>query len=173
VLSASSGVGTAAIQIIKNVVGATCIAATGTAAKARATRELGADHVINYSREELAIRVMQITHGRGVDLVVDSVGSRFFEAAFGCLAIGGRYGVCGVTSGYTANLHLGRLFAREQRLFGVFMGPPEDMRRIVAAASRSAIRGVIHAAFPLEEARHAHELMERNEHFGKIVLTVP
>ena len=70
VLSASSGVGTAAVQVIKNVVGAQCIAATSTAAKARAARELGADHVINYSREELASRVMQITHGRGVDLVV-------------------------------------------------------------------------------------------------------
>ncbi len=173
VLSASSGVGTAAVQVIKNVVGAQCIAATSTAAKARATRELGADHVVNYSREELASRVMQITHGRGVDLVVDSVGSQFFEAAFGCLATGGRYGVCGVTSGYTATLQLGQLFTREQRLLGVFMGPPEDMRRIVAAASRGTIRSVIHATFPLAEARQAHELMERNEHFGKIVLTVP
>ena len=173
VLSASSGVGTAAVQLIKNVVGAKCIATTSTAAKAQAVRKLGVDHIINYSREDMAARVMELTRGRGVDLVVDSVGGDVFEAAFGCLGKGGRYGVCGVTSGYMANLHLGQLFSREQRLFGVYMGPPQDMRQIIRAASHSTIRSVIHSTFPLEQARQAHELMESGQHIGKIVLTVP
>ena len=173
VLSASSGIGTAAVQLIKNVVGATCIATTSTGAKAQAVMELGADHVINYNREDVARRVMQLTRGRGVDLVVDSVGSQFFEAAYSCLATGGRYGVCGVTTGYAANIQLGQLFSKEQHLFGVYMGSLRDMRRILDAASRGTIRSVISATFPLENARDAHELMESNKHIGKIVLTVP
>ena len=75
VLSSSSGVGTAAIQLIKGVVGATCIAATSTGEKVRKSKELGADYAINYKVENLAQRTKELTGGRGVDLVVDSTGA--------------------------------------------------------------------------------------------------
>ncbi len=172
VLSASSGVGTAAIQIIKNVVGATCIAATSTGAKARAARDLGADFAVNYEAEDLRSRLNEITHRRGVDLVVDPTGARFFEAAYSALARHGRYGVCGVTSGYEAQLHMGQLFSKELKLFGVFMGTTDTLREIVRAAGRGRVRSVIHRTYPLAEAREAHEEMDRSEHFGKFVLTV-
>ncbi len=172
VLSASSGVGTAAIQIIKKVVGASCIAATSTGAKARAARELGADFAINYEAEDLGSRLSEITRKRGVDLVVDPTGARFFGAAYGSLTRGGRYGVCGVTSGFDTQIHLGQLFSKELKVFGVFMGPTDTLRDIVRAAGRGLIRGVIHRAYPLEEAQAAHEELARSEHFGKIVLTV-
>lgn len=172
VLSASSGVGTAAVQLIKQVVGATCIAATSTGAKARAARELGADFAINYEAEDLASRVKEITRGRGVDLVVDPTGARFFEAAYASLARGGRYGICGVTSGFEANLHLGQLFSKELHLFGVFMGSTQTLGEVVRAAGRGQVRSVVHRALPLKDARLAHEEMERSEHFGKFILNV-
>ncbi len=172
VLSASSGVGTAAIQVVKGVVGATCIATTSTGEKSKAARELGADHVINYALEDVAQRVKEITQGRGVDLVVDCVGAKAFEAAYASLARGGRYGVCGVTTGHQATLHLGFLFSKQLRVFGMYMGSFEEMRQIVEAASKGTIRSVIAGSYPLEEARQAHEAMERSEHFGKLVLTV-
>ncbi len=172
VISASSGVGTAAIQVIKKVVGAKCIAATSTGAKVRAARELGADFTINYETEDLGSRLSEITRKRGVDLVVDPTGARFFGSAYGSLARGGRYGVCGVTSGYDSHFHMGQLFSRELKLFGVFMGPTHTLRDIVRAASRGLIHSVIHRVYPLGEARAAHEELERSEHFGKIVLSV-
>ena len=107
VLSASSGVGAAAIQIIKGVVGGACIAATSTGEKIQKAYELGADYAINYRTEDLAQRVKDLTAGRGVDLVVDSTGALLFEAAYSSLARGGRYGTCGVTSGYQSQIHLG------------------------------------------------------------------
>ena len=173
VLSASSGVGTAAIQVAKNVVGARVIATTSTPEKAAKARELGADEVIVYTEEEFsAERLQGLTGGRGVDLVVDHVGADFWEAAYAGLAPGGRYGVCGITTGYQANLHLGQLFARQLTVFGVFMAPKEELRHVLDAARRGLVRGVISATFPLAEAAAAHRAMEERSAFGKIVLTV-
>ena len=148
VLSSSSGVGTAAIQLIKGVVGASCIAVTSTGEKIRRSREIGADYAINYRTEDIAQRVKDLTKGRGVDLVVDSTGAAFFEAAYASLARGGRYGVCGVTAGYQAPLHLGQLFSKQLKLFGAFMGTNDELRQIVRAAGGRQDRhgGPSHAA---------------------------
>ena len=173
VLSASAGVGTAAIQVAKKVIGATVITTTSTDEKAARAVELGADHVINYSTEDIAERVKAITGGRGVDVVLDHVGAEFWPAATRSLAVGGRYGICGVTTGYRAELQMGMLFTRYQTVFGVFMGRKEDMRQIVDMAGRGVIRGIIHQTFPLEDAARAHEVMESRDFFGKLVLEVP
>ena len=95
VLSASGGVGTAAIQVAKNVVGARVIATTSTVDKAVVADQIGADEVINYTHEDIAERVKELTGGEGVDVVVDHVGAEFFQAAYNSLKPGGRYGNCG------------------------------------------------------------------------------
>ena len=172
ILSASAGVGAAGIQVAKHVAGATVIATTSTDEKAARARDLGADHVINYTSEDIAERVREITGGRGVNVVLDHVGADFWPAATRSLAVGGRYGICGVTTGYRAELQMGMMFTRYLTVFGVFMGRREDMRQIIHAAERGAIRGVVHRTFPLKEAAKAHEVMESRDFFGKLVLTV-
>ncbi len=172
VLSASAGVGTAGIQVAKRVVGATVITTTSTDEKAELAREIGADHVINYSSEDIAERVKEITGGRGVDVVLDHVGADFWPAATRSLAVGGRYGICGVTTGYRAELQMGAMFTRYQTVFGVFMGRKEDMRQIVEFAGRGLIRGIVHQTFPLQDAAKAHEVMESRNFFGKLILTM-
>ena len=173
ILSASSGVGTAAIQVAKNVVGARVIATTSSDEKARKARELGADEVIDYTSEKVDERVEELTDGRGVDVVVDHVGAEFWPAASASLAPGGRYGICGVTSGYKAELQMGLMFLKNLTVMGVFMGRNSDLRQIVDLAGRGRIRGIIHETFPLEDAARAHETMEGRSFFGKLVLTVP
>ena len=172
ILSASAGVGTAGIQVAKNVIGATVITTTSTDEKAAQAAELGADHVINYTTEDIADRIREITGRRGVDVVLDHVGAEFWPAATRSLAVGGRYGICGVTTGYRAELQMGAMFTRYQTVFGVFMGRREDMRQIVHHAGRGDIRGIIHQTFPLQEAAKAHEAMESLNFFGKLVLTM-
>jgi NADPH:quinone reductase-like Zn-dependent oxidoreductase len=173
ILSASSGVGTAAIQVAKNVVGARVIATTSTDEKARLARELGADEVINYTKEDVERRVKELTDNRGANVVLDHVGADFWPAASRALAPGGRYGICGVTTGYKVDLQMGMLFLRNQTVFGVFMGRKEDLRQIVELVARGTIRGVIHDTYPLADAARAHEVMESRGFFGKLVLTVP
>ena len=170
VLSASAGVGTAAIQVAKNVVGARVIATTSTVEKAEKAKELGADEVINYKEQDIAEGVKELTGGAGVDVLVDHVGAEFFASAFNSLRPGGRYTICGATTGLRAELHLGLLFTRQIEIYGTFMGSKEDMRQIVEMLNRGVIEPAIHQVFSLSDAAAAHEAMEETNFFGKLLL---
>ena len=171
VLSASAGVGTAAIQTAKDVIGARVIATTSTPEKAAKAKELGADEVINYNEEDIRQRVRELTSGAGVDCVVDHVGGDFFAPAFASLRPGGRYGICGATTGLRTELHLGLLFSQQKEVYGVYMGTKEDMREIAEMLNRGVIRPVVDRTFALPDAANAHRTMEATSFFGKLVLT--
>lgn len=173
VLSASSGVGTAAIQVAKNVVGAKVIATTSNKSKARKAKKLGADEVIVYTEEDIAEKVKEFTNGQGVNMVVDHVGTDFWEPAYTSLSIGGRYGVCGVTTGFQAQLHLGMLFSKQITVFGVFMASKQDLREIIDALRRGQISGTVSQQFALQNVAEAHKTMEDRNFFGKLVLSIP
>ena len=172
VLSASAGVGTAAIQVAKKVVGATVIATTSSAEKAAMAKKIGADHVIDYTQENVAERVKELTGGRGVDVALNHAGAQFFDDAYNSLKRGGRYGLCGVTSGYMAELQLGTLFTKQLQVFGVFMGSQSDMSQVTLMLNSGRIKPVIHRVFPLEQAAEAHRVMEERSFFGKLVLKI-
>ena len=172
VLSASAGVGTAAIQVAKKIIGAKVIATTSTPEKAAKASELGADAVINYNEEDIAEQARALTGGTGVDAVVDHVGADFFPKAFSALRPGGRYGICGATTGLRTELHLGLLFSQQKEIYGAFMGTKEDMREIVAVLNQGGINPAIDRSFPLAEAADAHRAMEEANFFGKLLLTV-
>jgi NADPH:quinone reductase-like Zn-dependent oxidoreductase len=173
ILSSSSGVGTAAIQLAKKVLGANVISTTSSARKARLCIDIGADEVIDYTKEDIGQRALEITGGRGVDVVVDHVGEAFYDKAFYALANGGRYGICGVSTGYRANLHMGLMFTKGLSIFGVYMGSLADMREIVDLAESDMIHGTVDRVFSLDEASEAHRLMESQDIFGKIILKIP
>ena len=170
--SASSGVGTAAIQLAKNVVGATTITTTSTSKKVSRARDLGADHVLNYRSENVSARIKEITEGRGVDVVIDHVGTDVWDSVNRRLAVGARYGICGVTSGYKADLQMGAMFTKHITMFGVFMGRPEDLRNIIHHAGEGTIKGIVHETYPLEDASKAHQDIEGLDFFGKLILTM-
>ena len=172
VLSASAGVGAAAILVAKKVIGARVIATTSSPEKAAKAIDLGADEVINYKEEDITERARALTGGSGVDVVVDHVGADFFPKAFGALRPGGRYGICGATTGLRAELHLGLLFSQQKEIHGVYMGTKEDMREITAMLNQGAIRPAIDRSFPLAQAADAHRAMEETNFFGKLLLVV-
>jgi NADPH:quinone reductase-like Zn-dependent oxidoreductase len=106
-----------------------------------------------------------------VDCVVDHVGADFFGPAFASLRIGGRYGICGATTGLRTELHLGLLFSQQKEIYGAFMGNKEDMREIVELLNKGVVKPVVDRTFPLVEAAAAHQYMDETSFFGKLILT--
>jgi NADPH:quinone reductase-like Zn-dependent oxidoreductase len=172
VVSSSSGVGSAALQVAKNVVGATVIATTSSENKLKISKSLGADAVVNYNSEDVIERIREITGGKGVNVVIDHVGTDAWSYSLPSLATGGRYGICGVTSGYKAELQMGSLFLKNQTIFGSFMGKMADLPRIVELVGRGVLKPMVHETYDLGDAAKAHNLMESREFFGKIMLEV-
>ena len=178
----ASGVGTAAIQLAKALRGARVFVTVGNPDKAAACRELGADAAILYKQEDFGARVRELTDGRGADVILDHIGAKYLEGNLGCLATYGRLVIIGLLGGAKAELNIGRLMVKRQRIIGsVLRARPVEEKAALTAAFRDEVlplfeagrlKPVIHAVLALDEARRAHEMMGANVNTGKIVLRV-
>ncbi|MCU1367611.1 MAG: putative alcohol dehydrogenase, zinc-containing [Ilumatobacteraceae bacterium] len=121
VLGAAGGVGLATIQLAK-LAGAKVIAVAGGADKGEACRSSGADHVVDHTTGPIGERVMELTDGRGVEVVVDPVGGTASDAARRCLVIDGRLLVVGFASGDTPRFNGGSVLRSSISVIGVYMG---------------------------------------------------
>jgi NADPH:quinone reductase-like Zn-dependent oxidoreductase len=171
VLGAGSGVGSAAIQLAKNA-GACVIATAGSEAKLAKAKELGADEVIDHSKQKISAEVKRITDRRGVDVVFEHVGVATWEESIYSLTVGGRLVTCGATTGYDAKIDLRYLFTRHINILGSFMGSKAEMFPVLELFNRGKLRPVIDTVMPLADCAKAHERLEHREQFGKIVLRV-
>lgn len=169
VIGAGSGVGSAAAQIAR-LHGARVIATAGSAAKLARARELGADETIDHSTEDIVKRVRELTGKKGVDVVVEHVGGRVFEAGVAALARDGRLVTCGATIGAKVTLDVNLLFGRHLTLLGSWMGRRSDLNEALRHVATGALKPVLDSVRPLAEARAAHEMIESRAHFGKLVL---
>ena len=170
VLAASSGVGSAAIQIAR-LFQCRVIATAGGEEKLAKARELGADHVIDHYRQDISAEVKRITGKRGVDVVFEHVGVATWTKSLESLAAGGRLVTCGATTGFDARLDLRYLFAKQFSLLGSFMGSMGELHQVLKFVFRKQLVPVIDRVYPLAEIRAAHERLENKEQFGKILVT--
>ena len=170
VLAASSGVGSAAIQIAK-LFQCRVIATAGGETKLARARELGADHVIDHYKQDISAEVKKFTARRGVDVVIEHVGVATWPKSLDSLATAGRLVTCGATTGFDAKLDLRFLFAKQWSLLGSFMGTMGELHQVLKFVFRKQIRPVIDRVYPLTEIRAAHERLENKEQFGKIIVT--
>jgi len=171
VLGAGSGVSAAAIQVAKYA-GCTVYTTSSSAEKLAKAKEIGADVLINYREMEFERAVWELTGKRGVDVVVDHIGPATFARSLRCLARGGRLVFCGATSGPEATFDLRRSFYRGHSILGSTMSSQKEFEDVMKLVFRRKLKPVVDRTFPLEDARKAHERLERGEQFGKIVLTV-
>ncbi len=169
VLAASSGVGSAAIQIAK-LFHCRVFATAGGEAKLAKAKELGADHVIDHYREDIAAEVKKITARRGVDVVFEHVGAATWSKSVESLAPAGRLVTCGNTTGWDVKLDLRFLFTKQWSLLGSFMGTLGELHTVLKFVFRKELRPVIDRVYPLSEIRAAHERLENKEQFGKLVV---
>ncbi len=166
------GVSLAALQLAKSI-GATAIVTSRDGAKLERALALGADHAIDGGRiDELPKRVMALTGGRGVDVVIENVGAAVWAAALKSLVRGGRIVTCGATSGDQPTADLRRVFIRQLQVLGSTLGNPDELASLLAVCGRGAVRPVIDSRYDLADVHAALDRLESGAQFGKVALTI-
>ena len=169
VVGAGGGVNSMATQIAK-LAGATVYVVAADARKAAMAEELGADFVVDRSRTDWGAEISRLTGKRGVDVVVDNVGSATIGLSIKAAARGGRIVIVGNTSGPMAEIDLRYIFSKQISLIGSTMGTHQDFRTVAALLHSGKLRPLVDRIMPLREGAKAMEMLEKSEQFGKIVL---
>jgi NADPH2:quinone reductase len=178
--AAAGGVGLQAIQMAKQA-GARVFGTTSTEEKAALARQMGADEVILYHKEDFVERVKELTEGQGVDLVLDSVGKATFAGSLKCLAPFGHVILYGIASGVPESVNvMGTLLDRSLKvsafyLFTLNQRPElagEGIQRVMNWIADDKLKIVIGLKLPLAQAAEAQRKLEERETVGKILLTV-
>ena len=171
IMGAGGNLGTVGIQIAKHVVGATVIAAAGSHERVRVGLDLGADHGVDYHARDIHDAVMEITNGRGVDVLYDNIANpRVLPRAFKALGLNGRMVTAGAHAGPEAAIDFHHLYDRRITIMGMPGHRPEDRATCFAAAAEGKIKAQIERILPLSRAADAHRMVESGESTGKIVL---
>ena len=167
--AAGSGVGSVAIQIAK-LRGARVLATAGSDAKLAKAKALGADEVINYTRDDWPREVKRLTARKGVDVVFEHTGAATWPGSIASMKTGGRLVTCGATSGFDGRTDIRQIFYRHLTILGSFMGAKAELLEAMKFVESGKLRAVVDQSMPLADARRAHELIEDRAQFGKLVL---
>ena len=176
----SSGIGSTAIQLAKQH-GARVIATAGSSAKCAFCKTLGADFAIDYKTHDFVEELRKIAGKHGVDVVLDMVGGTYLEKNLSVMAAEGRLVQIGfLQSSSVGNFDLRPIMLRRLTVTGsTLRARTVAQKAAIATALREkiwplleegSVKPLIHATFPLEQARQAHEMMESSTHLGKILL---
>jgi putative PIG3 family NAD(P)H quinone oxidoreductase len=173
----ASGIGTSAIQVA-TALGARVATTVGSAEKADACRELGADIVVNYREQDFVEELSD----HPVDVVLDIIGAKYLASNVKVLAPGGRLVIIGMQGGIKAELDIGALMRTWGSVTGTLLRPrpPEEKAEIVAETvehvwpmlADGRVRPIVHATFPLADVAQAHQVLEDSTHVGKVLLTL-
>jgi NADPH:quinone reductase-like Zn-dependent oxidoreductase len=175
--AAGSGVGSAAIQVAR-ALGGRVIATAGQDWKLERARDLGAEAAINYSTQDVAAEIAQITGGEGIAVVLEGVGKTTFAASLKSLSDGGRMVIYGAPSGPRVELDTRPAIFRNLTIYGMAVTTSPRFPETVADFVRQALpwftegrlRPIVDRSYPLTNAGEAHQRMMDRAQFGKLVL---
>src|SRR5438477_441646 len=167
---AGSGVSTFAVMLAVQA-GATVLVTSSTEEKLSRAREIGASDGVLYTEDGWPDAVRGLTGGRGVDVVLDSVGSTWADS-LRCLRKGGRLVVFGGTGGPMVELDVRFVYLNWLSIRGFLLGSPREFKDYLLMVEEGGWKPVIDRAYPLAEAEAAHEYLKSGEGFGKLVLNV-
>lgn len=177
----SSGIGTTAIQLAE-LFGARVFTTVGSAEKAGACKELGAELVINYKDQDFVEEIRDITSRKGVDLILDMVGGDYLPKNVKILADDGRLVQIAFLQGPKIELNFAQLMVRRLTITGSTLRPQSDlakariaedlMEKVFPYLETGRIKPIMDSTFKLDEVVEAHKKMESSKHIGKIVLEI-
>ena len=177
--AAAGGIGTTAIQMAKAFGAKKVIGTVGSDEKIPVAQKLGADAVINYREGGFAEAIKEATGGKGADIILDSVGGDVFSESLECLAMYGRLVNFNSSSGTTGTVDTKQLHSSCRAVLGFSIATTikqrpeilkETAKEVLPMIGEGKIKLVISAAYPLGDARKAHELIESRKSIGKIIL---
>ncbi|MBC8191956.1 MAG: zinc-binding dehydrogenase [Candidatus Marinimicrobia bacterium] len=169
VLGAGSGVGGMAVQMGRYL-GARVIATGGSEEKQKLAFSLGADEVLNHRQEGFSKQVRALSKDRGADVVFEHIGASTWADSMKSLAVGGRIVTCGATTGVKGEINLRHLFYKRQSILGSTMGSVSDFYECLHLAEQKVLVPVIDKIFSFQDIRGAHDHLEFEHAFGKVVL---
>lgn len=179
VTGAAGGVGLTAVEIGK-IMGARVIAAASAPEKLAVAQQYGADHIIDYSREDLRERVKTITAGRGANVIYDPVGGDMFDACLRSIAWEGRIIVIGFASGRISQVPANITLVKNIDVIGFYWGsyqmykpevPRDSFKQLFRWFEQGKLKPHVSERLPLKEASRAMELLKQRKATGKVVLT--
>lgn len=167
----SGGVSVFALQFAK-AAGCHVIATSSSDAKLEKLKALGADQLINYKEvENWGDKVLEITGGKGVNVVVEVGGSGTLPQSIRAIAVGGHISMIGVLTGIQGEVPTAELFQKNAVISGISVGSRASQQDMVKAINVNGIEPVIDRSFGLEDLAEAFRLQESQQHFGKICLS--
>lgn len=179
----ASGVGTAAIQLAKQLKHARVIVTAGSQEKLDFCKQLGADVLINYKEENFASVISKETKTKGVDLILDFIGASYWEKNLESIAIDGRWVLIGTLGGYElSNFNISSLLQKRIQLTGTLLTPRSDRYKAKLSQElayqtlplfeNKTLKPIVDTIFPIEKVKDAHDYMEASKNIGKIILSV-
>ncbi len=171
ILGVGGGVSSTAVQIAK-LCGARVIVTSSSETKLERARQLGADVGINYAKEDWAKVVWEATGRRGVDVVIENVGSQTWKQSLRSLAKGGRLVTCGATTGPIGETDIRIVFWNQIRIIGSTMANRKEFHDVMRLFFQGSLRAIVDEVVPLPEGAAAQQRLAEGKQFGKIVLTV-
>lgn len=176
----ASGIGTTATMLARAFGASRIFTTVSSEEQQRASQGLGADHAIDYTREDFVEVVMQVTAGKGVDVIVDIIAGDYVARNFAAAAMHGRIVQIGIFKGAAQELSLFPLLSKRLTLMGsTLRSRTHDEKAEIIAELERHVWPLIHAGqlkpclfkhFALEDAQQAHELIDSGRHIGKIIL---
>ncbi|MBT3535352.1 MAG: zinc-binding dehydrogenase, partial [Rhodospirillaceae bacterium] len=184
---AGGGSGLAAVDVGK-VLGATVVATAGDAAKLAAAKEAGADHLINYRQGNFRDAVLELTNGRGADVIFDPVGGTVFDQSLRCIAPEGRIFPIGFAGGTIPQIPANILLVKNISVHGIYWGyyggwakqprTPEIIARLHGAMKTmfqwqeaGRLHPLVHGTYDLSDVSDALDVITERRAIGKVVLT--
>lgn len=176
--AAAGGVGTLAVQLAKLFGAGKVIATASSDEKLQLAKEMGADVLVNYTKEGWENEVVEAAGGKGVDVALEMAGGEIFNKTLKCLAAFGRLVIYGVASGEQSRLYPSSLMARNQSVIGFFlpqiMRKPEllqpSMKELMTYVAEGKLKLTIGEVHPLEDAAKVHTLLQSRKTKGKLIL---
>lgn len=165
------GVAAAALQIAR-LAGATVYVTSSGVDKLERARALGAEAGIHYPTENVRDRIRELTGRRGVDLVIDNVGTATWRDSIECVRRGGRIATCGATTGNDAVTPINRVYWKQITIQGSTMANRQEFETVLSLVADGRLVPLVDSTFPLTDAPAAFARLERGAQFGKIVITM-